>query len=93
MLSPMRIRVVTVGGVTYTPAEKAAAQGLNDLLVFSSSAAAAFLSGALQQRFGWEAVNLGVLPAIAISAAASLDRKSTRLNSSHVSESRMPSSA
>ena len=57
---------------TYTPAEKAAAQGLNDLLVFSSSAAAAFLSGALQQRFGWEAVNLGVLPAIAISAAASL---------------------
>ncbi len=57
---------------TYTPAEKAAAQGLNDLLVFSSSAGAAFLSGALQQRFGWEAVNLGVLPAIAISAAASL---------------------
>lgn len=57
---------------TYAPAEKAAAQGLNDFLVFSSSAAAAFLSGALQHRFGWEAVNLGVLPAIALSLAASL---------------------
>ncbi len=57
---------------TYAPAEKAAAQGLHDLLVFSSSAGAAFLSGALQQRFGWEAVNFGVLPAVAISIAASL---------------------
>jgi MFS family permease len=57
---------------TYAPAEKAAAQGLNDFLVFSSSAAAAFLSGALQHRFGWEAVNFGVLPVIAISIAASL---------------------
>jgi len=57
---------------TYAPSEKAAAQGLHDLLVFSSSAAAAFLSGALQHRYGWEAVNLGVLPAIALSAAAAL---------------------
>ena len=57
---------------TYAPAEKAAAQGLNDFLVFSSSAAAAFFSGALQHRFGWEAVNLGVLPVIAVSAAATL---------------------
>ncbi len=57
---------------TYTPPEKAAAQGLHDLLVFSSSAGAAFLSGALQQRFGWEVVNLGVLPGIAVSVAASL---------------------
>ena len=31
--------------------------------------------------------------ALAMSARAELDRKSTRLNSSHVSESRMPSSA
>lgn len=57
---------------TYAPSEKAAAQGLHDLLVFSSSAAAAFLSGALQHRFGWDAVNYGVLPAIALSAAAAL---------------------
>ncbi len=57
---------------TYAPSEKAAAQGLNDFLVFSSSAAAAFLSGALQQWFGWEMVNLGVLPVIAVSVAASI---------------------
>ncbi|MSP48791.1 MAG: MFS transporter [Alphaproteobacteria bacterium] len=57
---------------TYAPAERAAAQGLNDFLVFSSSAAAAFSSGALQHQFGWEAVNLGVLPVVAVSAAASL---------------------
>ena len=66
-----------VGGSTlvteaYTLPEKAGAQGLHDLLVFSSSAGAAFLSGALQQRFGWEAVNFGVLPAIAVSVAAIL---------------------
>jgi MFS family permease len=63
---------------TYAPAEKAAAQVLHDLLVFSSSAAAAFLSGALQHRFGWDAVNLGVLPAIALSAAAALWLSSIR---------------
>jgi predicted MFS family arabinose efflux permease len=57
---------------TYVPAEKAAAQGLNDFLVFSSSAAAAFLSGALQHRFGWDAVNLAVVPAIALSFGASV---------------------
>lgn len=57
---------------TYAPSEKAAAQGLNDFLVFSSSAGAAFFSGALQHRFGWEAVNLGVLPVIAVGAAAAL---------------------
>ena len=42
--------------------------------------------------------NLGHLPSVAITGADRLtwihsDRKSTRLNSSHVSESRMPSSA
>ncbi|MBM3534332.1 MAG: MFS transporter [Alphaproteobacteria bacterium] len=57
---------------TYAPSEKAAAQGLHDLLVFSSSAGAAFLSGALQHGFGWEAVNYGVLPAIALSVAGAL---------------------
>jgi MFS family permease len=57
---------------TYSPSEKAGAQGLNDFLVFSSSAAAAFSSGALQHGLGWEAVNLGVLPAVGLSVAATL---------------------
>lgn len=75
-----------VGGSTlvteaYAPSEKAAAQGLNDFLVFSSSAAAAFFSGALQHRFGWEAVNLGVLPAIAAAVAAALWLASIRARS------------
>lgn len=57
---------------TYTPSEKAGAQGLNDFLVFSSSAAAAFSSGALQHGLGWEAVNLMALPAVGVSVAATL---------------------
>ena len=40
------------------------------------------------------AASIGALPTtVRLGAAESLDRKSTRLNSSHVSESRMPSSA
>ena len=51
----------------------------------------------------WMIMGMGVIIALAITASAQLaggiltphdkDRKSTRLNSSHVSESRMPSSA
>lgn len=48
----------------YQPEEKARAQGLNDLLVFSTVTLAALSAGALQHNFGWMAVNLGVTPAI-----------------------------
>ncbi|MEP0073136.1 MAG: MFS transporter [Marinomonas sp.] len=51
---------------TYQPADKAKTQGLNDFLVFGSSAVASILAGYWQSVFGWEVLNLLMLPAIFI---------------------------
>jgi MFS family permease len=56
-----------IGGTTlltesYRPEERAKVQGLGDFLVFSMSTLAAFSSGAINNAFGWQAVNLGLLP-------------------------------
>ena len=60
-----------VGGSTllteaYTVEERAKVQGINDFIVFSTTAAAAFSSGALQGEFGWSAVNTGAIPAMCV---------------------------
>lgn len=47
---------------TYTPPEKAKAQGFNDFMVFGSVAAASLLSGVLHQGVGWQVMNYAVLP-------------------------------
>lgn len=49
---------------TYQPADKAKVQGLNDFLVFSSSAIASILAGYLQSLLGWTLLNLVMIPAI-----------------------------
>jgi predicted MFS family arabinose efflux permease len=64
-----------VGGSTlltsaYTIVERAKVQAANDFTVFSTAALAAFGSGALLTGFGWEGVNAGVAPAMAIALAA-----------------------
>lgn len=66
------------------PEERAAAQGLNDLLVFSAVSIAALLAGVVESTAGWRALNLAVLPlvgvaglAIALRMRASPDRAST----------------
>ncbi|WP_119458322.1 MFS transporter [Rhodospirillaceae bacterium SYSU D60014] len=46
---------------SYQPAERAKVQALNDFLVFGSVAASSFSSGALQNQFGWEAVNYAII--------------------------------
>lgn len=56
-----------IGGTTlltesYRPAERAKVQGFGDFLVFSASTVAAFSSGYINHTFGWQAVNLGILP-------------------------------
>ncbi|MGE4219712.1 MAG: MFS transporter [Alphaproteobacteria bacterium] len=54
----------------HTQAERAKVQGFNDFLVFSSVSLASAASGLLQNRFGWEALNYGILaPALAVLAA------------------------
>lgn len=64
-----------IGGTTlltkaYRPEERAKVQGLGDFLVFTSSTVAAFSSGALNHAFGWQALNLGVLPLVALVVTA-----------------------
>lgn len=66
-----------VGGTTlltecYTPAEKAKAQGFNDLVLWGSVMVGTLLSGATNHSFGWAAANIGVVPFIVIVFAATL---------------------
>ncbi len=49
---------------TYRPEDKARVQGLNDLIVFSCAATASILAGYWQSIFGWEVLNLLMIPAI-----------------------------
>jgi MFS family permease len=52
------------------PEDRAAAQGLNDLLVFSAVAIASLLAGVVEHAAGWRALNLAVLPVLALAGAA-----------------------
>ena len=57
---------------TYTPAEKNKAQAFNDFIVFTAVALASLTAGALQNRYGWELVNLGAAPLLVAALAGSL---------------------
>ena len=63
------------GGTTllidaYTPAEKAKTQGINDVIVFTVMSISSFSSGALISAAGWDWMNLGALPLLAVVASA-----------------------
>ena len=53
----------------HRPEERARVQGLNDFLMFGLVTLASFASGALMAGIGWTAVNLAMLPALALAAA------------------------
>lgn len=55
---------------TYRPEERARVQAINDFLVFGSVGTAALLAGVLHEGWGWDAVNLVLLPFVAVSLAA-----------------------
>jgi MFS family permease len=65
-----------VGGTTlltetYSPAERAKTQAINDFCVFGMVAVGSFLSGVLYDTLGWRAVNLGIaLPMLVVALAA-----------------------
>lgn len=66
-----------VGGTTllttcYRPSERAKVQGLNDVLVFTSSATASLLSGIFLHIVGWHAMVRGAIPLILLVLAALL---------------------
>jgi MFS family permease len=63
------------GGTTlltdaYSPAEKARTQGANDLIVFVTMGVSSFSSGLLVSAAGWEVMNAGALPLLAIVVVA-----------------------
>jgi predicted MFS family arabinose efflux permease len=51
---------------TYAPEEKNKAQGLNDLLVFTTTAVTSLLAGKLLAGFGWAGVNVAVFPMVVL---------------------------
>jgi MFS family permease len=53
---------VTTAVARVAPEARAAAQGLNDVLVFSAVAIASLLAGVVEYAAGWRALNLAVLP-------------------------------
>jgi MFS family permease len=57
---------------TYSIAEKEKAQALNEFMVFGIATLTSFGSGAAQHDFGWEMVNLSVLPFLVLILIANL---------------------
>ncbi len=58
------VGATTLLTTTYTQAERAKAQGMNDLLVFGTAALASFGSGAMHHLLGWQTVNMAVAPMV-----------------------------
>jgi len=54
---------------TYEPEEKNKAQGLNDFLVFTTTAITSLMAGKLLAWFGWEGVNYAVFPMVVLALA------------------------
>jgi len=57
---------------TYTPAEKAKVQGLNDFFIWGTISIGAVTSGAVQHSVGWSAVNLVMAPLVLVVFATTL---------------------
>jgi len=57
---------------TYSPAEKAIVQGVNDFLVFGTAAVSSLLAGVIQTSLGWKAVNLSSIPFLGVAVLALL---------------------
>ena len=55
---------------SYTPAERAKTQGANDFIMFTTMGVSSFASGALVSSAGWERMNFGAIPVLAVALAA-----------------------
>jgi MFS family permease len=53
---------------TYSPAEKVKAQAINDMTIFTVALACSLSAGGLLAAFGWEKMNLVLLPWLALAA-------------------------
>jgi MFS family permease len=61
---------VTTAVARVAPEERATAQGLNDVLVFSAVAVASLLAGVVEHAAGWRVLNLAVLPLLGLAGLA-----------------------
>ncbi len=66
-----------VGGTTllaqsYRPNERARAQGLSEFLRYAATALATLAAGPLLEHYGWQALNIAILPLLAICAILSM---------------------
>ena len=59
----------TLLSTTYAPEERVRVQATHDFIVFGSVACTALSSGAIHMTYGWEALNLTLLPPVAIALA------------------------
>lgn len=55
---------------TYRPSERAKAQGINDFSIFAIVALSSLSAGYLHHNFGWQMVNMGVIPLLLIVLAS-----------------------
>lgn len=62
------VGATTMLSTAHAPDERVRAQAANDMLVFGTVACTAFLSGAVHARGGWAALNLSILPPLAVAA-------------------------
>lgn len=56
----------------YRPEERAKVQGLNEFLIAGSAALGSFASAGVYAGFGWNGLNLGVMPLLVLCAAVTL---------------------
>jgi MFS family permease len=62
----MFVGATTLLSTAYEPHERVRVQATNDFIVFGTVALTAFASGAIHATFGWDALNLSVLPPVVI---------------------------
>lgn len=70
----MFIGGTTLLTTTYKPVEATKVQGFNDFLVFGTVATASLSAGILQQKLGWDIVNISILPFFALVAILALTK-------------------
>ncbi|MEM9045005.1 MAG: MFS transporter [Pseudomonadota bacterium] len=66
------IGATTMLASAHRPEERSRVQGVNDFLVFGTVTIASFGSGALLTGIGWHAVNIAVLPGVALAVLSLL---------------------
>lgn len=66
----MFVGATTLLATAHSAEERVRAQAANDVLVFGTVAVTAFASGAVHAQAGWEALNLVLLPSLAVALLA-----------------------